>query len=113
MTRGAPWLFIDNRDTGWKETAGPLRYAPVGGCDFFDFPRFCHAQPDCCLKLPQGRHPERSASQIYRLTEGFWRAIEEPVPSVAEGTPTMLVSRCSPELSSHQNYERNQKSHKL
>src|ERR1700677_4404911 len=28
-------------------------------------------------------------------------------------TPTMLVSRCSSELSSHQNYERNQKSHSL
>src|ERR1700691_4803170 len=28
-------------------------------------------------------------------------------------TPTMLVSRCSPELSSYQNYERNQKSHSL
>src|ERR1700678_1281048 len=48
------------------------------GCNFFDFPRFCHAQPDCCLKLPQGRHPERSASQIYRLTEGFWRGVEGP-----------------------------------
>jgi hypothetical protein len=48
------------------------------GCDFFDFPRFCHAQPDCSLKLPQGRHPERSASQIYRLTEGFWRGVEGP-----------------------------------
>jgi hypothetical protein len=30
------------------------------------------------LKLPQGRHPERSASQIYRLTEGLWRAVEGP-----------------------------------
>ena len=47
-------------------------------CDFFDFPRFCHAQPTVVLKLPQGRHPERSASQIYRLTEGLWRAVEGP-----------------------------------
>jgi hypothetical protein len=36
-------------------------------------------QPD----NPQSRHPERSASQIYCLTEGLWRAVE--------GTPRMLV----------------------
>src|ERR1700684_3605872 len=30
------------------------------------------------VKLPQGRHPERSASQIYHLTEGLWRAVEGP-----------------------------------
>jgi hypothetical protein len=30
------------------------------------------------LVLPQNRHPERSASQIYRLTEGFWRGVEGP-----------------------------------
>ena len=30
------------------------------------------------LVLPQNRHPERSASRIYRLTEGFWRAVEGP-----------------------------------
>jgi hypothetical protein len=47
-------------------------------CDFFDFPRFFHAQPTVVLKLPQGRHPERSASQIYRLPEGLWRAVEGP-----------------------------------
>src|ERR1700677_3289769 len=46
--------------------------------DFFDFPRFFPAQPTVVLKLPQGRHPERSASQTYRLTEGLWRAVEGP-----------------------------------
>jgi hypothetical protein len=43
----------------------------------------------------------RSASQIYRITEDLWRAVEEPVPSVAEGTPAMLVGRCSSQLSGH------------
>ena len=30
------------------------------------------------FKPPQGSHPERSASQIYRLTEGLWRGVEGP-----------------------------------
>ena len=29
-------------------------------------------------KLPQNRHPERSASQIYRVTERLWRGVEGP-----------------------------------
>ena len=51
------------------------------------------------LVLPQNRHPacpglpwERSASQIYRLTEGIWRAVEEPVLSVAEGPRGCLLA---------------------
>ena len=44
---------------------------------------------------------ERSASQIYRITEGLWRGVEEPVLSGVEGTPAMLVGRCSSELSGH------------
>src|SRR5882757_8268829 len=62
------------------------------------------------LELPHDRHPERSASRIYRLTEGLQRVVEEPVLSVAEGTPRMLVGRCSSQLSGHQNNRRNQKS---
>jgi hypothetical protein len=31
------------------------------------------------VSLPQGRHPERSASQIYRVTQRLWRGVEEPV----------------------------------
>jgi hypothetical protein len=42
---------------GERRTADPS--ASLGACDFFDFPRFFHAQPDCCFKLPQGRHPEQ------------------------------------------------------
>src|SRR6266851_9580793 len=29
-------------------------------------------------ELPQDRHPERSASRIYRLTEGLQRVVEGP-----------------------------------
>jgi hypothetical protein len=52
---------------------------------------------------------ERSASRISCLTEGLQRVVEEPVLSEAEGTPRMLVARCSSRLSGHQNEERNQK----
>ena len=41
----------------------------------------------------QTRHPERSAAQICRITSALWRAVEEPVPSVAEGTPAVLRLR--------------------
>src|SRR5580704_13563530 len=44
------------------------------------------------FKLPQNRHPERSASQMDRVTQRLWRAVEEPVPSVAEGTPRVLLN---------------------
>ena len=64
------------------------------------------------LVLPQNRHPacpglpwERSASQTYRLIEDLRRGVEEPVLSVAEGTPTMLNRRSSPGLSGHENYK--------
>jgi hypothetical protein len=30
------------------------------------------------LVLPQNRHPERSASQIHRLTQRLWRGVEGP-----------------------------------
>ena len=42
--------------------------------------------------LPQTRHPERSASQINRMTQPLWRGVEEPVLSVAEGTSAVLIS---------------------
>ena len=40
------------------------------------------------------------------------RAVEEPVLSVAEGTPAMLVGRCSSELSGHRPQGKS-KSHSL
>jgi hypothetical protein len=48
------------------------------GCDFFDFSCFWHTQPKYFSNLPQDRHPERSASRIYRLTEGLQRVVEGP-----------------------------------
>src|SRR5271156_2404017 len=30
------------------------------------------------VKLPQNRHPERSASQIYRVIQRLWRGVEGP-----------------------------------
>jgi hypothetical protein len=53
----------------------------------------------CISSPPQNRHPERSASQIYRKQRALWRGVEEPVLSEAEGTPAMLVGRCASELS--------------
>ena len=49
----------------------PGQVAPVGGCGFIDLSVEV-------LDFKQNRHPERSASQIYRLTEGFWRGVEGP-----------------------------------
>src|SRR6266702_3140516 len=82
------------------------------GCDFFDFSCFWYTPPECFSELPQDRHPERSASRIYRLTEGLQRVVEEPVLSVAEGTPRMIVGRCSLQLSDRK-LQRKIKSHKL
>jgi hypothetical protein len=80
----------------------PLRYDPLvipRACDFFDLFVFS-AYPTSCISSPrQSRHPERSASQIYRKQRALWRGVEEPVLSEAEGTPAMLISRCSREPS--------------
>jgi hypothetical protein len=53
------------------------------------------------LVLPQNRHPERSASQTYRLTEDLRRGVEGP--------RGCLINACSAELSGHQNYEKIEK----
>jgi hypothetical protein len=53
------------------------------------------------VKLPQNRHPERSASQIDCVTLRLWRGVEEPVPREAEGTPTVLSYPCCSELFNH------------
>jgi hypothetical protein len=58
-------------------TALPLFVIPRG-CDFFDFSCFWYTPPECFSELPQNRHPERSASRIYRLTEGLQRVVEGP-----------------------------------
>ena len=49
--------------------------------------------PCCCLgcfffKLPQNRHPERSAAQMDRVTQRLWRGVEGPaLPNL----PMLLV----------------------
>ena len=43
------------------------------------------------VKLPQNRHPERSASQIDCVPQRLARGVEESVLSVAEGTPALLI----------------------
>ena len=51
---------------------------------------------------PQSRHPERSAARIYRIADGLWRGVFEPVLSVAEGTPEKCLScLCRSELFNH------------
>ena len=50
-------------------------------------------------KIEKVTASERSALQIYRKQRALWRGVEEPVPSAAEGTPAMLVCRCSWERS--------------
>ena len=35
-------------------------------------------RPDVVSSPPKRRHPERSAPQIYRITEGLWRGVEGP-----------------------------------
>src|ERR1700722_21002975 len=70
---------------------------------FSIFSRFLH--PTRCFESPpKRRHPERSASQIYRIKEGFMAR--------SRRTPAMLVCRCSSELSGHR-LRGNSKSHSL
>ena len=86
----------DGIDGEWPTT---LPFVIPRACDFFDLFVFS-AYPTSCISSPrQSRHPERSASKIYRKQRALWRGVEEPVPSVAEGTPAMHIGRCSWELS--------------
>ena len=59
-----------------------LRSEPV---TFVDLSCFLHIQP-VVFTPPTNRHPERSPSQIGRVTQRLWGEVEEPVLSVAEGT---------------------------
>ena len=44
--------------------------------------------------------------RIYRITDGLWREVEEPLPSAVEGTPTMRAGRCSWKLSEHKRFKK-------
>src|SRR5258708_21267261 len=55
-----------------------LSFVIPRACDFFDLFVFS-AYPTSCISSPrQSRHPERSASQIYRKQRAFWRGVEGP-----------------------------------
>ena len=56
------------------------------------------AQRSPPLVLPQNRHPERSASQTFRLTVDLRRGVEGP--------RGCLTNECSAGLSGHQNQEK-------
>ena len=47
-------------------------------CDFFDLFVFSAYQPDVFQALQQNRHPERSASRVYRVTQRLMRGVEGP-----------------------------------
>jgi hypothetical protein len=46
--------------------------------------------------VPQSRHPERSASQIYRVTQRSWRAVEGPRRCLSYSYCSELLIRRSP-----------------
>ena len=74
---------------------GKREGASIGG---IEAPEFAWCRVACTrnrmfFNPKQTRHPERSAAQICRITSALWRAVEEPVPSVAEGTPAVLRLR--------------------
>jgi hypothetical protein len=49
-----------------------------GACDFSIFSCFLHIQPAVFQARRPTRHPERSASQIYRKQRAVWRGVEGP-----------------------------------
>jgi hypothetical protein len=60
-----------------------------------------HTKVSVPLVLPQNRHPERSASQIDRVTHRLGRGVEGP--------RGYLINECSAGLSGHQNREQIEK----
>ena len=60
------------------------------------------------VKLPQNRHPERSASPIYRVTQHLWRGVEGPRRCLSYSCCSELFNhrRPSPDLRvSFEDYE--------
>ena len=50
----------------------------LSACDFFDLSCFSAYSTSCIQAPRQNRHPERSASQIDRVTQRLWRGVEGP-----------------------------------
>jgi hypothetical protein len=55
-----------------------LSFVIPRACDFLDLSCFLHIQPAVLQAPQQSRHPERSASQIYRKQRALWRGVEGP-----------------------------------
>src|SRR6266700_4859606 len=80
----------------------PLLFVIPRGCDFFDFSCFWYTPPECFSELPQDRHPERSASRIYRLTEGLQRVVEGPRGCLlADALHSFPATKTMREIKSH------------
>jgi hypothetical protein len=61
---------------------------------------FC-TRPDVFQSPPKRRHPERSASQTYRISEGFMARSRRACPERSRRNPGDACCRCSSELSGH------------
>jgi hypothetical protein len=80
----------------------PNRIVIPRACDFFDLFVFSAHLTGCFFTIRQSRHPERSAAQIYRITDGLWRGVEGPRRCLlADVLPSFPAT----------NYKGNQKSH--
>ena len=63
-TRGPEWHPSSSRDRGRNRRSWPALPASVSAMSL--------------VNTPQSRHPERSASQVYRVTQHLWRGVEGP-----------------------------------
>ena len=99
---GSPGLksLLEKRKRNSRSPSTSLR----AGCDFFDLLCFFN-RPDVFQSPPETRHPERSASQIYRITEGFMARSRRACPERSRGNPGDAVGRCSSKLSGHRHQE--------
>jgi len=89
--------------TSQSPMEAPPPFVIPRGCDFLIFVVLAHPTRRF-FKTPTRPSSLRSASQIYRLTEGFWRAVEGP-----RGWLLADALRSFPAAKP----ERNQKSHSL
>ena len=85
---GAPHRLNRVTQRLWRGVEEPVLSVAEGTSKVLNYP--CCSFGCFSSKLPQNRHPERSAARIYRVTQRLWRAVEEPVLSVAEGTSAAL-----------------------
>jgi hypothetical protein len=65
-----------------------------------------HTQPDVFNFLHKAVILSEAPRRSIAYRRALWLGVEEPILSVAEGTPAMLVARCYSELSGT-NYKEN------